>query len=49
MSSASSVLHRPPAKRPASPWRGALRIAVIYFAFAVAWVPLANFFFGRFV
>lgn len=49
MSSASSVLHRPPAKRPASPWRGALRIAVIYFVFAVGWIPLANFFFGRFV
>ncbi len=49
MSSASTILHRPSSKRPASPRRGALRIAVIYFAFAVAWIPLANFFFRRFV
>ena len=49
MSSASTILHRPASKRAASPWRGALRIAVIYFVFALAWIPLANFFFGRFV
>ncbi len=49
MSSASTILHRPSAKRPVSPGRGALRIAVLYLAFAVAWIPLANFFFRRLV
>lgn len=49
MSSASTILHGSPAKRLASPWRGALRIAVIYFAFAMAWFPLANLFLGGFV
>lgn len=49
MSSASTVLHSPKAKRSAGPRRGALRIAVIYFAFAAGWISFANFLVGRFV
>ena len=45
MSSASTILHRPSGKRPASPGRGAARIAILYLVFAIAWIPLANFFF----
>src|SRR5688572_21976312 len=49
MSSASTILHSPPQKRPTSLRRGAFKIAVIYLAFATLWISFAHFFVIRLV
>ncbi len=49
MSSASTILHSPPPKRPQSLRRGAFKIAAIYLTFATLWISFAHFFLIRFV
>jgi PAS domain S-box-containing protein len=49
MSSASTILHSPPHKRPPSLRRGAFKIAAIYLTFATLWISFAHFFLIRFV
>ena len=42
MNSPSTILHGPPQKRPASLWRGALKIALIYLFFATLWIAFSD-------